>query len=110
MDGPKDWTLLLERARGGDDGAREEILPRIYDLLRQAAAAALQRFAGRSTLQPTALVHEAYIKVFGGATPAFADRAHFLAVAARAMRRILVDHARARPVEAGRRRAAHRAR
>jgi RNA polymerase sigma factor (TIGR02999 family) len=93
---PNELTQLLRRARAGDAGAREDLLPRIYETLRAVAAGAIRRWDGRTTLQPTALVHEAYLKLFAGEMPAFADREHFLAFAASAMRSLLVDHARAR--------------
>jgi RNA polymerase sigma factor (TIGR02999 family) len=96
MSDPREWTLLLRRVQAGDEGARAELLPQVYALLRAIAAGAVERYDARSTLQPTALVHEAYLRLFGGPTATFADREHFLSVAASAMRNILVDHARAR--------------
>lgn len=82
--------------RSGDLCAQDEFMPQVYGVLRQIAVGAIQRFGGRSTLQPTALVHEAFLKMFGGAASDYEDRGHFLGVAAMAMRQLLVDHARAR--------------
>jgi RNA polymerase sigma factor (TIGR02999 family) len=96
MESPAELTQLLRRARAGDEGARNDLLPRVYASLRAIADGALERWDARSTLQPTALVHEAYLKLFGGELPAFADREHFLAVSANAMRNVLVDRARAK--------------
>ncbi|HSI33352.1 MAG TPA: ECF-type sigma factor [Tepidisphaeraceae bacterium] len=89
----EDFTQLLGAAAAGDRGAAARILPLVYDDLRRQAAAKMRREAAGHTLQPTALVHEAYIRLFGG-TPNFANRAHFFAAAAEAMRRILVERAR----------------
>lgn len=96
---PAEFTRLLRRARAGDDRARDDLLPRVYASLRVIADGAMRRFDAGSTLQPTALVHEAYIKLFGGELPEFADRDHFLAVSANAMRNLLVDRARARKAQ-----------
>lgn len=89
-------TVLLARASSGDDTAFDELFPLVYQHLRRSAAAALRGEHVGHTLQPTALVHEAYLKLVGsGGVPA-RDRGHFQALAARAMRQILVDHARRR--------------
>jgi len=96
---PAEFTRLLRRARAGDDRARDDLLPRVYASLRVIADGAMRRFDAGSTLQPTALVHEAYLKLFGGELPEFADRDHFLAVSANAMRNLLVDRARARKAQ-----------
>jgi len=96
---PAEFTRLLRRARAGDDRARDDLLPRVYASLRAIADGAMRRFDAGSTLQPTALVHEAYIKLFAGELPEFADRDHFLAVSANAMRNLLVDRARARKAQ-----------
>lgn len=96
---PTDFTRLLRRARTGDERARDDLLPRVYASLRAIADGAMRRFDAGSTLQPTALVHEAYLKLFGGEVPEFADRGHFLAVSANAMRNLLVDRARARQAQ-----------
>ncbi|MCY2959568.1 MAG: ECF-type sigma factor [Planctomycetota bacterium] len=93
---PAELTRLLRLARAGDGKARDDLLPRVYASLRVIADGAMKRWDSGSTLQPTALVHEAYLKLFGGDVPEFADRDHFLAVSANAMRNLLVDRARAR--------------
>lgn len=92
-------TVLLHRLRDGDQSASEELIPLVYGELHRIAVGRLQRENPGHTLQPTALVHEAYMRLFGGNTPALADKAHFLAVASQMMRRILVDHARAKSTE-----------
>ena len=89
-------TVLLQRMKDGDRDAEGSLLPRLYDELRRVARAQIDRERASHTLQATALVHEAYLKLFGGAVPDFRDRGHFLAVASRAMRHVLVDHARQR--------------
>src|SRR5262245_36693339 len=90
-----DVTRILSAVEQGDPHAAEELLPLVYDELRRLAA---QRLAGEGpghTLQPTALVHEAYLKLVGpGPQPPWNGRGHFFAAAAEAMRRILIDHAR----------------
>jgi RNA polymerase sigma factor (TIGR02999 family) len=88
-------TLLLQRLAGGDEAALENLLPQVYGELRQLAASKLAWEQAQS-LVPTALVHEAYLRLFGGAAPSFESRRHFFAAAAEAMRRVLVDHARRR--------------
>jgi RNA polymerase sigma factor (TIGR02999 family) len=92
-------TQLLRRARAGDDSATNELLPLVYAQLRRIAQRHLQKERHGHTLQPTALVNEAYLRIFGDAPPPFADRIHFISVASRVMRRILVDYARARKSE-----------
>ncbi len=87
-------TQLLKSWREGDSGAPEDLLPLVYRELRVLAASYLRRERAGHTLQTTALVHEAYLRLWGGGTPDVSDRSHFFAVAAQAMRRILVDHAR----------------
>lgn len=89
-------TRLLREWSAGDRNALEKLLPLVYDELRRCAGAYLRRERAGHTLQPTALVHEAYLKLVGGETVEWKDRAHFFGVAARAMRQVLVDHARAR--------------
>jgi len=89
-------TGLLARADVGDSAALEELFPLVYGQLRVAAEYALRREATGHTLQATALVHEAYLKLVGGGPIPARNRAHFLGIAARAMRQILVDHARRR--------------
>lgn len=92
-------TELLQAMSAGSRGAAEQLLPIVYDELRTLAAAYLRHERPDHTLQPTALVHEAYLRLVGGAQPDWNGRAHFLAVAARAMRRALVNHALARKAE-----------
>jgi RNA polymerase sigma factor (TIGR02999 family) len=89
-------TALLARAREGEPAALDRLLPIVYGELHRLAEAALRRDRSDHTLQPTALLNEAYIRLFGGLTPAFNDRAHFLGIASRVMRQVLVDYARAR--------------
>lgn len=91
-----DVTRLLLAARGGDARALDRIVPLLYDDLRLLARRQLRWGAGERTLCATELVHEAYAKLAGGSAATAADRAHFLAIAARAMRQVLVDHARQR--------------
>ena len=87
-------TVLLARAHSGDSSALADVFPLIYDELRGLARQQLQREPDGHTLSPTALVHEAYMRLIDYSRMEWAGRAHFLAVAATAMRRILVDHAR----------------
>jgi RNA polymerase sigma factor (TIGR02999 family) len=87
-----DVTRLLEAAVAGDRRAAADLLPLVYDELRNLAAARMAAEAPGQTLQPTALVHEAYLRLVGGQH--FDGRGHFFAAAAEAMRRILVNHAR----------------
>jgi RNA polymerase sigma factor (TIGR02999 family) len=94
-------TDLLARWSGGDEAALEQLMPLVYDELRARAAGYLRRERGARTLQPTALVHEAYLRLVGMDDVAWRDRNHFFALAARAMRRVLVDTARRR--DAGKR-------
>ena len=89
-------THLLAAVGRGEDGAADELFGLVYADLRRVAAAYLQRERRGHTLQPTALVHEAYCRLVDAESLGFSDRHHFYAVAARAMRRILVDHARKR--------------
>jgi RNA polymerase sigma factor (TIGR02999 family) len=90
---------LLTAAANGSEVAAGELLPLVYAELRRVAEAYLRRERGDHTLQATALVHEAYIRLVDQRAASFTDKAHFMRVAARAMRRILVDHARARKAE-----------
>jgi RNA polymerase sigma-70 factor (ECF subfamily) len=92
---PVDVTRLLQSARAGDRTALDRVLPLLYDDLRRLARHQLAREHGSRTIQPTALVHEAYLKLAGSA-PRAQNRAHMLAIAAHAMRQVLVDHARER--------------
>jgi RNA polymerase sigma factor (TIGR02999 family) len=91
-----DITSLLDRWGAGDPGAFDELLPLVYAELRRLADAYLRRERGDHTLQPTALVHEAYLRLTGLRTANFENRTHFYGAAATAMRRVLVDHARKR--------------
>jgi RNA polymerase sigma factor (TIGR02999 family) len=87
-----DLTKLIEAAQKGDRQAAADLLPLVYDELRQLAAAKMAGEAPGHTLDATGLVHEAYVRLVGDHE--FADRSHFFRVAAEAMRRILIDHAR----------------
>ena len=89
-----DVTRLIEAAAGGDRKAAADLLPLVYDELRKLAAAKLAAEAPGHSLNPTALVHEAYLRLVGDQQ--FDGRGHFFASAAEAMRRILVNHARDR--------------
>jgi RNA polymerase sigma factor (TIGR02999 family) len=89
-------TKLLLRWRDGDRDALEQLMPLVYAELRRMARNHLSRERGDHTLQSTALVHEAYLRLAGQDPPQWQNRAHFFAIAARIMRQILVDHARAR--------------
>src|SRR5262245_37472308 len=90
-----DVTRLLDAAAGGNQGAAADLLPLVYEELRQLAAARLAREPAGQTLQPTALVHEAYLRLVGSDPDRpWNGRSHFFATAAEAMRRILVDQAR----------------
>ena len=91
---PKDVTTLLAGASGGDRSAIEALLPLVYQELRALAAAVFKDERGDHTLQPTALVHEAYVKLVHYPPGQLANRKHFFAVAAKAMRQVLADHAR----------------
>jgi RNA polymerase sigma factor (TIGR02999 family) len=90
-----DVTRLLERARGGDRAAVDALIEAVYDELRRLARAHLRRERSGHTLSATALVHEAWVKLADQQQP-WQGRAHFFGAASRAMRRILVDYARAR--------------
>ena len=89
-----DITRILESIEEGDLKAADELLPLVYGELRQLAGARMAGEAPNQTLQPTALVHEAWLRLVGNGEPKFANRAHFFAAAAEAMRRILIDRAR----------------
>jgi RNA polymerase sigma factor (TIGR02999 family) len=89
-----DLTLILNAAQQGDPQAAGELLPLLYDELRLLAAQKLAREAPGQTLQPTALVHEAWLRLVGAEDRGFQNRAHFFGAAAEAMRRILVENAR----------------
>src|SRR5438309_11273128 len=88
-------TRILSAVEQGDPHAAEKLLPLVYDELRQLAAQKLAHEQPGQTLQPTALVHEAYLRLLGeGEEPHWDNRGHFFAAAAEAMRRILVDNTR----------------
>src|SRR5437763_5472124 len=87
-------TRLIDAAAAGDPKAAAELLPLVYDELRKLAAAKMAEEKSGHTLQPTALVHEAYLRLVGGQPDGWSGRGHFFAAAAEAMRRILVEAAR----------------
>jgi len=93
-DDPGEITLLLNRMAGGDRTAEEQLVPLVYGDLRRMAQHNLSRERPNHSLQATALVHEAYLRLTGQKEIDWQNRGHFLAVAARVMRRVLVDHAR----------------
>ncbi len=92
--GKKVVTSVLQAARRGDRQAAAELLPLIYDELRDLARSRMAKLPPGQTLQATALVHEAYLRLLGDADPQWDSRGHFFAAAARAMRDILVEQAR----------------
>lgn len=87
-------TVILRRVDQGDPNAANELLPLVYAELRKLAAQKMARESPGQTLQPTALVHEAWLRLGGDDQPTWQNRAHFFAAAAEAMRRILIDNAR----------------
>jgi len=87
-------TQILEAIQRGDANAEDELLPLVYDELRRVAAGKMAHEAPGHTLQPTALVHEAWLRLIGNENPRWENRAHFFGAAAEAMRRILIDNAR----------------
>lgn len=89
-----DVTRLLAQWRDGQPEAAEQLLPLVYDELRRVARSYLRKERSDHTLQPTALVHEAYLRLADRVTPVWQDRVHFYAAVAKVMRQILVDHAR----------------
>jgi RNA polymerase sigma factor (TIGR02999 family) len=93
---PAEVTELLRRWSGGDVAARESLVPLVYDELRRLARYYLASQRSDHTLQSTAIVHEAYLRLAGRDNVHWENRNHFFAVAAQLMRRILVDHARKR--------------
>jgi len=93
---PGEVTRLLGAWRTGALDAGDRLIPLVYHELRRLAARCMAGERADHTLEPTALVHEAYLRLAGGEQPRWHDRLHFFAVAARTMRRILVDHARSR--------------
>jgi len=89
-----DATVMLAAIKAGDSKAAEELLALVYDELRRLAASKLAHEAPGQTLQPTALVHEAWLRLMGDRKPSFNDREHLFRASAEAMRRILIDRAR----------------
>lgn len=89
-----DVTRVIEAIQQGDPKAADELLPLVYEELRRLAAAKMANEAAGNTLQATALVHEAWLRLIGNDNPKFAGRGHFFGAAAEAMRRILIDRAR----------------
>jgi RNA polymerase sigma-70 factor, ECF subfamily len=96
MASPGDLTLLLRKIDQGDANAEAELIERVYGELKRLAAQFLRHERQAHTLQATALVNEAFMRLAGGEKIKFTDRTHFFAVAAQIMRRLLVDHARKR--------------
>jgi RNA polymerase sigma factor (TIGR02999 family) len=96
MKGKAELTQLLTAASAGDRKALDELLSSVYEELRRRAASMMGRERGEHTLQPTALVHEAFLRLVEVERIDWKGRAHFFAVASQMMRRILVDHARTR--------------
>lgn len=92
-------TLMLQEFAAGDKTALDRLMPHVYAELRKLAGRHLKNERSGHTLQPTALVHEAYVRLIGNDQPDYHSRSHFLGVAARVMRQILVDHARVRNAE-----------
>lgn len=89
-----DITLMLEAISSGDSHASEQLLPLVYEELRRLAGARMAQETAGHTLQPTALVHEAWLRLVGGQKQSWQNRAHFFGAAAEAMRRILIERAR----------------
>ena len=89
-----DVTLMLQAASRGEKRASEELFPVVYEELRRLAASRMARESAGQTLQPTALVHEAWLQLVGDGERTWENRAHFFGAAADAMRRILIDNAR----------------
>ncbi len=100
---PNEITRLLARIREGDQAATDELMPIVYDELRRRARSYLRQERANHTLQPTDLVHDAYMRLFKDSNQSgpveIKNRQHFFVIAARLMRRILVDHARAKGSE-----------
>jgi RNA polymerase sigma-70 factor, ECF subfamily len=98
-DSPGDITVLLSELRAGNRSAESRLMPLVYSELRRVARRYMRNERPDHTLEPTALVHEAYLRLVGQREINWQNRAHFFGVAAQLMRRILVDHARARKAE-----------
>src|SRR5947209_11299636 len=95
----REITAMLREWEGGNRAALEELMPLVYDELHKQAARYLRRERAGHTLQTTALIHEAFLKLVGQREANWESRNHFFAIAAQAMRRILIDHARAKHQE-----------
>jgi RNA polymerase sigma factor (TIGR02999 family) len=93
---PQEVTQLLENWRNGDKSALDQLMPLVYDELHRMASWYMRRERAGHTLQTSALVNEAYLRLVGRREIEFQNRAHFFAVAAQVMRRLLVDYARGR--------------
>lgn len=93
---PQEVTQLLVDWRGGDQAALDKLMLLVYDELHALARRYMKQERGDHTLQTTALVNEAYLKLVGGQSPDWQNRAHFFAVAAQVMRHLLIDHARSK--------------
>src|SRR5437016_2584089 len=89
-------TELLKNVKQGDQVSVDQLVPLIYTELRRIASGCLRKERSGHTLQPTALVHEAYIRLIDQTQPAYQSRVHFFGIAAQVMRQVLVDHARSR--------------
>ena len=96
MNSQRHVSRLVAQSAAGDAAAAAELFPIVYEELRRLAASALRRERTDHTLQPTALVHEAFLRLAETPGASWENRAHFVAIAARVMRRVLVDHARGR--------------
>src|SRR5688572_3383931 len=94
MAAPNEVTEILQEWRAGNRAASERLFPLVYDELKRQARKHLRRERPDHTLQPTALVHEAFLRIVDQTSPAIENRVHFFAFASRIMRQILVDHAR----------------
>jgi RNA polymerase sigma factor (TIGR02999 family) len=92
-------TVLLQRVRVGDREALKDVIPLVYEELKNLARSHLRREMGVVSLETTALVHEAYLKLSAGRHPDYENRSHFFGIASRLMRQVLVDGARARSAE-----------
>src|SRR5262245_60450386 len=92
-------TDLLQRARAGDQQALDVVIPIVYEELKKLAAGHLRREGKARSLETTALVHEAFLRLARGRQPSYENRSHFFGIASRLMRQVLVDLARARTAE-----------
>ena len=95
-DSPEAVASMVDAARNGDEHALATLVPLVYDELRRLAAGYLRRERPGHTLQPTALVHDAYIRLLQDSSLSWQSRAHFFGIAARSMRQILIERARVR--------------